>query len=109
MKTCWQIIWLAGIIAERWAALIKEHMDSGMTIKEGCRERNIEESQYYYWLKTLREEEADGPGQELQASPFVELPAACPGVKAPGGKGCGCYPERGYFHRNYRIRHSGFY
>lgn len=69
------------VIAERWAALIKERMDSGMTIKEWCRERNIKESQYYYWLKTLREEKAEGMGRELQASPFVELPAACPGQK----------------------------
>ena len=36
------------VIAERWAALIKERMDSGMTIKEWCRERNVKESQYYY-------------------------------------------------------------
>lgn len=67
------------VIAERWAALIKERMDSGMTIKEWCRERDIKESQYYYWLKTLREEEANGMGQERQALPFVELPVACSG------------------------------
>lgn len=71
------------VTAQRWAALIKERMDSGMTIKEWTRERNIKESQYYYWLKTLRKEEADGMGQELQASPFVELPAACPGQEFP--------------------------
>ena len=69
------------VIAERWAALIKERMDSGMTIKEWCHERNIKESQYYNWLKPLREEEADGTGQELQASHFVELPVACPGQR----------------------------
>ncbi len=27
--------------AERWAGLIKERVDSGMTIKEWCRERNL--------------------------------------------------------------------
>lgn len=69
------------VIAERWAVLIKERMDSGMTIKEWCRERNIKESQYYYWLKTLREEEADEMGQERQASPFVELPVVFPEQK----------------------------
>jgi len=54
------------VIAERWAALIKERMDSGMTIKEWCRERNVKESQYYYWLKTLRRDEADAAEQDLQ-------------------------------------------
>lgn len=48
------------VIAERWAALIKERMDSGMTIKEWCRERNVKESQYYYWLKTLRRNRIQG-------------------------------------------------
>ena len=27
--------------AEQWATLIKERMDSGMTIKEWCQEKNI--------------------------------------------------------------------
>ena len=57
------------VIAERWAALIKERMDSGMTIKEWCRERNVRESQYYYWLKTLRRDEADAAEQDPGAAP----------------------------------------
>lgn len=65
------------VIAERWAMLIKERMDSGMTIKEWCHERDIKESQYYYWLKTLRRDEAAGMGHKQQAPPFVELPAVC--------------------------------
>lgn len=69
------------VISDRWASLIKERIDCSMTIKEWCRERNIKESQYYFRLKTLREEDAYGMGQELQASPFVELPAACLGQK----------------------------
>ena len=71
------------VIAERWAALIKERTDSGMTIKEWCQERNIKESQYYYWLKTLRKEEAGRGEPEQQASPFVELPVVCMGQQAP--------------------------
>ena len=71
------------VIAERWAALIKERTDSGMTIKEWCQERNIKESQYYYWLKTLRKEETGSGELEQQASPFVELPVVCRGQQAP--------------------------
>ena len=63
--------------AERWAGLIKERVDSGMTIKEWCRERNIKESQYYYWLKTLRQEETSAADSQRQASRFVELPDIC--------------------------------
>lgn len=71
------------VIAERWAALIRERTDSGMTIKEWCQERNIKESQYYYWLRTLRKQEADNRELEQQASPFVELPVVCTGQQAP--------------------------
>ena len=66
------------VIAERWAMLIKERMDSGMTIREWCHERNIKESQYYYWLKTLRRKEVEAREQRQQVLPFVELPPVCP-------------------------------
>ena len=36
------------VVVERWAMLIKERMESGMTVKEWCHDRNIKESQYYY-------------------------------------------------------------
>ncbi len=65
------------VTAQRWAALIKERMDSGMTIKEWCQERNIKESQYYYWLRTLRRDEADAAEQDSETAPFVELPVIC--------------------------------
>lgn len=65
------------VIAERWAALIKERMGSGMTVREWCQERNIKESQYYYWLRSLRQDEADAAAQDSQATPFVELPVIC--------------------------------
>ncbi len=74
------------VIAEHWAALIQERLDSGMTIKEWCLERNIKESQYYYWLKTLRKEELAAADQERQASPFVELPDICRGREPAQGK-----------------------
>ena len=66
------------VTAERWAILIKERMDSGMTIKEWCRERGIKESQYYYWLKILRRKESENREQNQQVPPFVELAPVCP-------------------------------
>ena len=65
------------VIVERWAALIKERMNSGMTIREWCHERNIKESQYYYWLKILRRDEAGTAEAKQPESPFVELPEHC--------------------------------
>lgn len=65
--------------AGRWAALIKERTDSGMTIREWCREKNIKESQYYYWLKILRRDESATAQRDSGVMPFVELPAVCQG------------------------------
>ena len=65
------------ITAERWAMLIKERMESGMTVRKWCIERNIKESQYYYWLNILRRDAVGGREQEQSVSPFVELPAVC--------------------------------
>ena len=66
------------VMTERWAMLIKERMDSGMTVKDWCHERNIKESQYYYWLKILRRNEAESREQKQQVPPFVELLPVCP-------------------------------
>ena len=62
------------VTAEHWTILIKERMNSDMTVKEWCHSKNIKESQYYYWLKTLRRDEADRMEQKRQTPPFVELP-----------------------------------
>ena len=61
--------------AKRWAMLIKERRESGMTVREWCHDRNIKESRYYYWLRILRRKAVENTEQTPQISPFVELPA----------------------------------
>ncbi|RNC27930.1 MAG: hypothetical protein AWM53_02096 [Candidatus Dichloromethanomonas elyunquensis] len=39
---------------EQWMPLIKECQDSGMSVKSWCRQNNVTESAYYYWLKQIR-------------------------------------------------------
>ena len=63
------------VVAERWAMLIKERVESGMTVREWCHDRNIKESRYYYWLRILRRKAVENTEQTPQISPFVELPA----------------------------------
>lgn len=63
------------VTAERWAILIKERMESGMTVREWCQDRNIKESRYYYWLRILRRDAVENEQHKQQLSPFVELPA----------------------------------
>ncbi len=72
-------------IKEQWAALIKEREESGLTIKERCKERNVKESRYYYWLKTLRRDGAGVAGQDPGIPPFVELPVIFQGQGSQPG------------------------
>jgi len=39
---------------QEWARLIEDRQDSGLSIKEWCRQNNLPESRYYYYLKKLR-------------------------------------------------------
>lgn len=63
------------VTAERWAMLIKERVESGMTVREWRHDRDIKESRYYYWLRVLRRDAVENKVQKQQVSPFVELPA----------------------------------
>lgn len=43
------------IRAQEWVSLIKDRNASGMTIKEWCNAKGVSESQYYYWLRRVRQ------------------------------------------------------
>ena len=55
--------------------LLKERIESGMTVREWCHDRNIKESRYYYWLRILRRDAVENKEHRQQVSPLVELPA----------------------------------
>jgi len=40
---------------KKWSALITERQTSGLNVRAFCKERNIKEHIYYYWLKRIRE------------------------------------------------------
>ena len=56
---------------QQWAQLIRECWSSGLGNKEYCRQHGISEKSYYYWLRKLRSEAAEGIPQIVE----VELPA----------------------------------
>lgn len=39
----------------RWAPIIKECKSSGMTVKAWCAQNNVNEKQFYYWQRRIRE------------------------------------------------------
>ncbi len=56
------------VTAERWAMLIKERMESGMTVMEWCHDREFR----YYWLRIFRRKAVENTDRE-NADLFMEL------------------------------------
>jgi hypothetical protein len=40
---------------KKWSALITDRQNSGLNVRAFCKERNVKEHIYYYWLKHIRE------------------------------------------------------
>lgn len=41
---------------EQWREMIKRHKETGLSVKQWCSENQISTSQYYYWLRVIRQE-----------------------------------------------------
>ena len=53
---------------DQWAGIIEERRESGLSIREFCRQRELREGAYYYWLRKLRSTIAENARPK-----FVEL------------------------------------
>lgn len=60
----------------QWTPIIRECRGSGMPVKSWCLENNVNEKQFYYWQRRVREEIYNTLGKtESQIQPsFVQLP-----------------------------------
>lgn len=71
---------------QQWAMVMRERRESGMTIRDFCRERGIKEKTFFYWQKKLRESVCENLAlrQETAMTPApsfaeVRLPVERPG------------------------------
>jgi transposase-like protein len=44
------------ILKTKWIQNIKDQNESGLTIRDWCKENEVTHGQYYYWLRIIREE-----------------------------------------------------
>jgi hypothetical protein len=44
-----------GYRLERWAGIVRERAESGLTVKAFCESAGIHQNSYYYWQRKLRE------------------------------------------------------
>ena len=54
---------------QQWTQIIRECQNSGLSNKEYCRQQGISEKTYYYWLRKLRSEAAEGIPQIVEVEP----------------------------------------
>lgn len=68
----------------QWAEIVKSCNNSGLSIREYCRQNDISRNAYFYWLRKLREAAIESSGEA-----FVEL-------MAPQDERAGdCYEQHG--------------
>lgn len=64
----------------KWSRLISEQKNSGLTIRDFCRQHDLSWHVYYYWLKKIREQivSALPSGSAEQQPVYNKLPASMP-------------------------------
>ena len=78
--------------AQRWAMLIQECNNSGLTKREFCQQRGISEKSFYYWLRKLRSQMAEATAPHLvqleplsQTEDVLEIQYRGAEMKLPAG------------------------
>lgn len=70
----------------KWSQIIQECIGSGQTISAWCREHNISQNSYYYWLRKVRESACesttDGRAKNNIIVP-VDIPIDCGVTNSP--------------------------
>ena len=68
------------ILKAKWTEIIKRHTGSELSIRQWCEENEISTTQFYYWLRVIREESLikagtlaiTGQTQFVEVKPSVE-------------------------------------
>lgn len=69
------------ILKAKWTEIIKRHTGSELSIRQWCEENEISTTQFYYWLRVIREESlikagtlaVTGQTQFVEVKPSVEI------------------------------------
>ena len=64
---------------DKWVTIISEHNASGLSIRDWCRQNNVKDTSYYYWLKKIRHSivesiDQDDRNGEVSFAPMLSQP-----------------------------------
>lgn len=68
------------MLKEQWREVIKRHNGSGLSVRQWCEENNVSTTQFYYWLRVIRQDSliqagtlaVTGQGQFVEIKPGKE-------------------------------------
>ncbi len=58
----------------QWFPIVKTCRESGMTVRAWCEQNDVNEKQFYYWQRCLREAACQSLSDTNQNSKFVQVP-----------------------------------
>ena len=61
--------------SNQWMQIIQDRNQSGLTIREYCRQNGINRNAYYYWLRIIRHQAMEEGKAANQHQEFVEIPS----------------------------------
>ena len=62
----------------KWFPIVKTCRESGMTVKAWCEQHDVNEKQFYYWQRRLREAASESLVDTRQHSKLVQVPSLIP-------------------------------
>jgi len=67
---------------KQWTEIIRECRSSGQSVRSWCKEHNIKEQSYYYWLRKIREQTCKSIGYEVETAEnkceFAQIESVAP-------------------------------
>ena len=62
----------------KWFPIVKTCRESGMTVKAWCEQHDVNEKQFYYWQRQLREAASGLRSDTIQNPKLVQVPCLIP-------------------------------
>ena len=86
------------ILKAKWTEIIKRHTGSVLSIRQWCEENEISTTQFYYWLRVIREESLIKAGTLAvtgQQTQFIEVKPSVETSKSSYGGICAVLHSKG--------------
>ena len=61
--------------SNQWMQIIQDRNQSGLTIREYCRQNGISRNAYFYWLRVIRRQAMEEGKAANRHQEFVEIPS----------------------------------